>query len=120
LHLHLPLSFHRLPGLESSNNNKIEEDEFYDEMMSSLLKIVLNPLLNSRENFKCTLKDVGFWEYIKEKDDTSDADSHDDDDHNIQDHDDDIKDETWKNLLKWKLFTRRNRDKIQLSCINKY
>jgi len=89
-------------------------------MMSSLLKIVFKPLLNSRKNIKCSLKDVGFWEYIKEKDDTSDIDSHDDDDHNIQDHDDDIKDETWKNLLKWKLFTRRNRDKIQLSCINKY
>lgn len=85
-------------------------------MMSCLLKIILNPLLNSRKYNKCSLKDIGFWEYIQEN--TSDVDSLDDDDD--QDHDDDIKDESWKNLLKWKLFTRRNREKIQLSCINKF
>lgn len=33
----------RLPGLESSNNNFDEENIMYDEMMASLLDIVLYP-----------------------------------------------------------------------------
>ena len=87
-------------------------------MMSSLLKIVLNPLLNSRKNNKNSVKDIGFWEYIslQENDDSSDND--DVYDSSSHDHHDGNKDESWKNLFKWKLFTRRNRDKIQLSCIN--
>ncbi len=36
---------YRLPGLESSKNNLKEEDELYDEMMTSVLKIVLYPSL---------------------------------------------------------------------------
>jgi len=104
-----------LPGLESSNNNKIEEDKFYDEMMSSLLKIVLNSILINGEQIRKPFKDVGFWEYVLLKyNDSKDHDSSHDDNNNNN-----IKDESWKNLLKWKLFTRYNRNKVQLSCINK-
>lgn len=33
----------RLPGLESSNRNLAAEDDMYDHMMTSLLKIVTEP-----------------------------------------------------------------------------
>lgn len=36
----------RLPGLESSNNNKEAEDIFYNTMMSELLRRVVGPLLS--------------------------------------------------------------------------
>ena len=37
----------RLPGLESSSNNKVVEDNFYNTMMLSLLKIVTRPLFST-------------------------------------------------------------------------
>lgn len=41
IEIFLILFSNRLPGLESSNNNKDEEDNMYDTMMLELLTIVL-------------------------------------------------------------------------------
>ena len=40
--------WNRLPGLESSKQNKAQEDLFYDKMMCGLLQIVLRPLLDEK------------------------------------------------------------------------
>ena len=41
------LECNRLPGLDSSKNNKEAEDEMYNEMMTSLLRLVSHPALLS-------------------------------------------------------------------------
>lgn len=43
------LELNRLPGLESSANNRQAEDEMYDDMMLHLLRIVLRGLLTPEE-----------------------------------------------------------------------
>ena len=42
------MNVHRLPGLESSDNNKVEEDVMYNDMMRSVLRMVLKPILTAR------------------------------------------------------------------------
>lgn len=39
----------RLPGLESSKQNKAQEDAFYNTMMCGLLQIVLRPILDEKK-----------------------------------------------------------------------
>lgn len=39
----------RLPGLESSKQNKAQEDVFYNTMMCGLLQIVLRPILDEQK-----------------------------------------------------------------------
>ncbi len=53
------LEINRLPGLESSKLNKVEEDRMYDTMMESLLHIVLLPLRKSDD--ACN---YGLWEVV--------------------------------------------------------
>lgn len=63
----------------------------YDEMMTSLLHIVLCPEVVVQDGSK-----AGLWEYVtppQESRHTKDA-------------------VCWKNLLKWRAFTRKNREQI--------
>ena len=86
-----------MPGLESSNNNKQEEDQMYDEMMKELLTIVLNPLRGG----KSLNEGIGGWQIacpVSEvhqrsfKGPTSDT--------------------QYVNLFKWKAFTTSARSKL--------
>lgn len=52
------IEINRLPGLESSKNNKVVEDNMYDRMMMSLLQIVLRPLLPSPNVATASASDV--------------------------------------------------------------
>eukprot|EP01034_Spumella_vulgaris_P021945 gene21945-28025_t len=71
----------RLPGLESSDNNRAEEDVFYDDMMRDVLRIVLREapleegsavssgLISSGDNTTEGLNErhkgiLGRWEYV--------------------------------------------------------
>ena len=56
----------RLPGLESSANNKGVEDVFYDRMMLQALRIVLAPLTHPLpgDALPPAPSDPGDWEYI--------------------------------------------------------
>ena len=139
-----------MPGLESSNNNKVVEDLFYDEMMFSLLKIVLNTILVTGQDVKNQFLDTGFWEYVILKDinamdgdynngsvavnttsnninptSTTGSNIYPTTSNNINPtttttttttKDDD---QSWRNIFKWRLFTRQNKEKIQLSYLNK-
>lgn len=63
----------------------------YDEMMTALLCIVLCPEVVAQDPIK-----AGLWEWVthpQESRPTGDA-------------------VCWKNLLKWRAFTRKNREKI--------
>ena len=75
----------RLPGLESSKQNKVEEDHMYDTMMMELLADVADLGENSENN----------WKPILESEDTA-----------VESKD------TWKNLFAWKAFTRKHRDTL--------
>jgi hypothetical protein len=98
----------RLPGLESSDNNRIEEDLFYDDMMRDVLRIVLREpssvsKVSSVEELNREHRDViGRWEYVASPSALSDVTSG----------------ETYKNLFSWKAFTRRNRNKVLVACLN--
>ena len=116
-----------MPGLESSNNNKVVEDLFYDEMMFSLLRIVLNPILVTVQDVENQFLDTGFWEYVILQDiNEMDRDYNNGavavnttTSNNIHPTTKKDDDQSWRNIFKWRLFTRQNREKIQLSCINK-
>ena len=53
----------RLPGLESSKNNLLEEDEMYNEMMASVLEITFLPYLSPKLQEKVNIN-YGFWDEI--------------------------------------------------------
>lgn len=95
------LVYCRLPGLESSNNNKVQEDAMYDEMMTALLRIVLSPVcpvLDSASESDSTQLQSGLWEYVRTPAPSSAEQT--------------ASSTCWANLLKWKAFTRKNRQKI--------
>ena len=52
-----------MPGLESSKNNLLEEDEMYNEMMSSVLEITFLPYLSPKLQEKVNIN-YGFWDEI--------------------------------------------------------
>ena len=84
----------RLPGLESSKNNKEAEDVMYDDMMESLLRLVLSPVLPSLAAPCASGGEwVGVWQGAEA-----------------------VGTETWKNTFSWRAFTRRaeNRTKVVL------
>lgn len=110
---HVFFSF-RLPGLESSSGNRKEEDSLYDEMMLSLLKIVTKPLvscLDARlaevapsvvnntstggQESDCLKQPHGYWNQVQGPSPVTFG-----------------SDKLWKNLMNWRLFTRKNRSKI--------
>ena len=96
----------RLPGLESSSANREEEDSLYDDMMSSLLKIVTKPLGsypvagvvdNSSTGLESDFQKPchGFWNQVQGPVPVTFG-----------------SDNLWKNLMNWRLFTRNNRSKL--------
>jgi len=120
------IEINRLPGLESSKQNKKQEDEFYNTMMSSLLHIVLHPVM------KNWFPDITFqppsssendsWILISKPHDTMEppevkcnpnvfkfTDTSD-----VGGLDPTVA-ATWKNTLRWKAFTRKNRHKVLAS-----
>lgn len=105
---------YRLPGLESSSGNKKEEDSLYDEMMLSLLKIVTKPLVSCLDarvaevapivvdsastgglESDCLKQPHGYWNQVQGPSPVTFGSN-----------------KLWKNLMNWRLFTRKNRSKI--------
>jgi hypothetical protein len=124
------IEVNRLPGLESSKNNLIEEDHMYNEMMLSILKIILFPFFEKKVSFYLeTSEDGQKSEAVAESNKIQELKEH-------YSHLDsgswtevtnlavtDIESEesiisssssssNYKNLLKWKLFTRTHRKDI--------
>lgn len=119
------IEINRLPGLETSKNYyKKEEDILYDEMMLSLLKIILTPYIDKKieKNLKKTEKseidtatpsiptvlekrtfssDLDLWEFVLEKE--------------FNENEILKNSDTWKNLFNWRLFTKKNRNKVFVS-----
>jgi hypothetical protein len=89
----------RLPGLESSLLNKLQEDNLYNEMMLSLLKIVTYPLVSpyylNQDINNCPSTDL--WVHLQP---TSDIKNH------LNSSD------VWMNTLNWRAFTKKNKSKI--------
>jgi hypothetical protein len=54
------IEVNRLPGLESSQNNKLEEDKMYNQMMIQALRLLLLPILPTN-----VLIDTSDWIAIK-------------------------------------------------------
>ncbi len=126
--LHFPTAgvahvFDRLPGLESSHINTQREDELYDAMMLSLLRIVLRPLrqlcdtpaahdsvfrLGAAESAPQTAESLnnqyetvrGGWEFVKGQSDTHELDCRADPAAVVG------------NLLNWVAFTKKNRSQV--------
>ena len=102
------LEANRLPGLESSNNNKDVEDCMYDEMMRLLLDIVLKPLSVEADSYAPSFKNEGLdethpprWQQVREASSSRDNYS--------------IDTPSWKNLFSWKAFTRKLRPDMMVS-----
>jgi hypothetical protein len=98
----------RLPGLESSNNNKEEEDVFYNEMMLDLLRIVLSPLAHEDDNISdSTYSNAstvrhGKWEEVSDSTgSTATAAS-----------DVDVEKGSALNLIKWRCFLKKHEKNI--------
>ena len=100
----------RLPGLESSKVNKVQEDSLYDEMMTSLLQLVLQPLMadTSRTSCDAPIDAVtgevnisrcthGLWNLVQGPSPVEFGSEN-----------------LWKNLLNWRAFTRKNRSKVMV------
>ena len=106
----------RLPGLESSSGNRKEEDALYDEMMLSLLRIVTKSLISCLDarvaevapivvdstststgglESNCLKQPHGYWNQVQGPSLVTFG-----------------SDKLWKNLMNWRLFTRKNRSKI--------
>jgi hypothetical protein len=112
----------RLPGLESSKNNQVQEDAMYDTMMTALLRIVLQPVVPALAVSGDGEK--GLWETVR----SGTSAAVDKDSESSVNSPGQVTDATtpsttsapasplpnngWKNLLKWKAFTHANRQKI--------
>lgn len=91
----------RLPGLESSLLNKIQEDNLYNDMMLSLLKIVTYPLVSSyylNQDINNS-PSTDFWVHLHSSLDTK-----------INSNSSDV----WMNTFNWRAFTKKNKSKIVL------
>lgn len=97
-------TIYRLPGLESSSNNQVQEDAMYDEMMTSLLRIVLLPPQEGDDSAR-----LGHWEFVtpvgKNEQSVSISGNERVDKASSTNG-------GWKNLLKWRAFTRKNREQV--------
>lgn len=98
------LEVNRLPGLEASAQNKQEEDKMYDEMMLSLLHIVLAPLKAESPAGAGEKEEGGLWEVVH-------------DGRDIANDGDEVegafsaKAPCWKNTFGWKAFTRQKKNR---------
>jgi len=87
------LEVNRLPGLESSIQNKAEEDIMYDEMMLSLLRIVLAPLVNEQEQEQGKEQTVGgMWDTVNSSSSSSSNT---------------VGAPTFKNTFSWRAYTKK-------------
>jgi hypothetical protein len=112
----------RLPGLESSKNNQVEEDAMYDTMMTALLRIVLQPVVPALAVSGDGEK--GLWDTIRVGSNTAvgvGSESNLSSPGTMTDATTSsstsapaspVPNNGWKNLLKWKAFTHANRQKI--------
>jgi hypothetical protein len=113
----------RLPGLESSKNNQVQEDAMYDTMMTALLRIVLQPVVPALAVSGDGEK--GLWDTIRVGTSAAvDTEAESDDVSSPRTIPDSttpfstsapaspLPNNGWKNLLKWKAFTHTNRQKI--------
>jgi hypothetical protein len=112
----------RLPGLESSKNNQVQEDAMYDTMMTALLRIVLQPVVPTLAVSGDGEK--GLWDTIRSGPSAA-VDVGAEISANSPGRVTDVTTPSstsapasplpnngWKNLLKWKAFTHANRQKI--------
>lgn len=97
------IEINRLPGLESSDNNKAGEDAFYNEMMLSVLRIVTIPLTAPGSSVEDKISDgsisdqLGRWRIVGGKSTECRFGP---------------SAQTWKNLFRWKIFTTKNKNKL--------
>ena len=81
-----------MPGLESSSNNLAQEDAMYNQMMQSLLEIVLcTTEISTAENGWVKVRESGVAS-------TSIATI-----------------EPWRNTLEWRMFTKKLAGKVRVS-----
>ena len=91
----------RLPGLESSKNNQLQEDVFYNTMMDSLLRMVLSRTsLGSMFPFGSPETIAGDWEQVKSG--------------YLQGEDQFHREHMFKNLLSWKAHTLTSANRMQI------
>jgi Tubulin-tyrosine ligase family len=97
------IEINRLPGLESSKNNKEQEDIFYNEMMDQLLNIVLKPLfpLECVDEFAYSSN----WAHVHKPSPTLDS-------HASVVPISSSNPDCYANTLRWKMFTRKVRGNV--------
>jgi hypothetical protein len=112
----------RLPGLESSKNNQVQEDAMYDTMMTALLRIVLQPVVPALAVSGDGEK--GLWDTVRVGSNAAvgvGSESNLSSPGTMTDATtpsttsapaSPLPNNGWKNLLKWKAFTHANRQKI--------
>eukprot|EP00600_Ochromonadales_sp_CCMP1393_P010390 CAMPEP_0174954940 /NCGR_PEP_ID=MMETSP0004_2-20121128/709_1 /TAXON_ID=420556 /ORGANISM="Ochromonas sp., Strain CCMP1393" /LENGTH=347 /DNA_ID=CAMNT_0016202821 /DNA_START=412 /DNA_END=1455 /DNA_ORIENTATION=+ len=128
----------RLPGLESSSNNKEAEDAMYDEMMSSFLRIILRQYIPADSSaaadpiekkeaprlFCGPHKMCGMWCCVRSAaagvDRYGSIGTSSPSTSSSEDNAHTASPATWMNLLKWRAFTRKLRATvvIQPNCGN--
>jgi hypothetical protein len=119
------IEVNRLPGLESSKNNLAEEDQLYNEMMTSVLQMILFPEWqkkkkeSSEENNSYSSIPMGFWTNVTEMSETEQKKNENDKKETspsleiqYSNQEKGRENENYKNMLKWKLLTRLKRKEI--------
>lgn len=105
------LEVNRLPGLEASSQNKQEEDVMYDEMMLSLLRIVLAPLRSEQGEGEGERENEGaLWDKVHDGGEASESGTAD----NSEEKEEvtfSTKAPCWKNTFGWKAFTRKKHNR---------
>jgi hypothetical protein len=91
------IEINRLPGLESSAQNKAVEDVFYNKMMLQVLRRVTRPIRTSSSADCATEESADDWDEVAPPQLGDGASS-----------------ACWKNLFQWKAFTRKNRGAVVL------
>jgi hypothetical protein len=95
------LEANRLPGLESSHNSYREQENImYDTMMTSLLSIVLSPLVQQNEP-SSNEPTINMWRQVYSGSDACNMNS------NV----------TFKNIFNWAAFVKKNRKRLHVSIL---
>jgi len=108
------IELNRNPGLESSALNTSAEDQLYNDMISELLSIVVPPILHSGVNTSLSNFSGTNWTKVwggclgvSDSRSSIGAESSSIDTGSNPCH--------WKNLMNWRAYIRKNRDKVVLS-----
>jgi hypothetical protein len=102
----------RLPGLESSSNNKEDEDVMYDEMMT----VLLSKVLRSHPSFVASGCNDGLWECVRDVHAVVPSSAAQEACTVAAAAPSKREEDTWINLLKWRAFTRKNRHRVQVQA----